>query len=154
MPIKLFKILRLLLIGFLLCLSGFTNSAVDPIILDHNTQQVALGNYAYYLEDINGDYSLYDIVELDNSNFELLTEESLNKGFTHSTYWLKFSIVDRTLDKKTQSWKLETTYPLLDYIDIYIVDENKKNGIWWGSELKWNASGNTKYWIKLEQICG
>jgi signal transduction histidine kinase/CheY-like chemotaxis protein len=125
MPTTLFQTLRLLLIGFLLCMSGFTNSTVDPIILDHETQQVALGNYAYYLEDINGNYSLYDIVELDNSNFELLTEESLNKGFTYSTYWLKFSIVDRTLDNKTQSWKLETTYPLLDYLDIYIVDENK-----------------------------
>ncbi|NRA22976.1 MAG: response regulator [Oleispira sp.] len=120
-----FQILRLLLTSFFLCISGLTYSAFDPIILDHNTQQVALGNHAYYLEDIHGSYSLDDITELDNHNFELLTEESLNKGFTHSTYWLKFSIEDRTLDNKTQHWKLETTYPLLDYLDIYIIDENK-----------------------------
>ena len=120
-----FQILRLLLTSFFLCISGLTHSAFDPIILDHNTQKVALGNHAYYLEDIHGSYSLDDIIELDNHNFELLTEESLNKGFTHSTYWLKFSIEDRTLDNKTQHWKIETTYPLLDYLDIYIIDENK-----------------------------
>ena len=98
---------------------------MNPIILDGNSTQIALGNHAYYLEDITGEYSLFDIVELDESNFELLTEESLNKGFTNSTYWLKFSIFDNTSDNKTQNWKLENTYPLLDYFDIYIVDESK-----------------------------
>ncbi|MEH6450789.1 MAG: 7TM diverse intracellular signaling domain-containing protein [Oleispira sp.] len=98
---------------------------MNPIILDGNSTQIALGNHAYYLEDITGEYSLFDIVELDESNFELLTEESLNKGFTYSTYWLKFSIFDNTSDNKTQNWKLENTYPLLDYFDVYIVDESK-----------------------------
>ena len=114
-------ILANLLIFF--CLSSF--AAIDPIVLDANSQQIALGHHAYYLEDIDGNYSLNDIAELDDSNFELLTEESLNKGFTHSTYWLKFSIVDKTFDNKTQSWKLEATYPLLDYLDLYIVDSDK-----------------------------
>jgi signal transduction histidine kinase/CheY-like chemotaxis protein len=125
MPIKMPYRLHLFFIGFLLSLSGLSHSAMNPIILDNNSTQIALGNHAYYLEDISGEYSLFDIVELDQSNFQLLTEESLNKGFTHSTYWLKFTIIDNTIDKKTQSWKIENTYPLLDYLDIYIVDEDK-----------------------------
>lgn len=112
-------ILAYLLIFF--CLPSI--AAIDPIVLDANSKQVALGQHAYYLEDVDGSYSLNNIAELDDSNFQLLTEESLNKGFTHSTYWLKFSIIDRTFDKKTQNWKLETTYPLLDYLDIYVIDD-------------------------------
>jgi len=117
--------LHALFISCLLTLAGLSHGAMNPIILDEYTTQMALGNHAYYLEDISGEYSLFDIVELDQSNFQLLTEESLNKGFTHSTYWLKFTIIDNTTDKKSQSWKLENTYPLLDYYDIYIVDENR-----------------------------
>jgi signal transduction histidine kinase/CheY-like chemotaxis protein len=117
--------LHALFLSCLLTLAGLSHGTMNPIILDKDSTQTALGNYAYYLEDISGEYSLVDIVELDQSNFQLLTEESLNKGFTHSTYWLKFTIIDHTIDKKTQSWKLENTYPLLDYYDIYIVDKNK-----------------------------
>lgn len=125
MPAISFISIRYILASLLIffCLPGV--ASIEPIILDHNSKQIALGHHAYYLEDVDGTYSLSDIAELDNSNFELLTEESLNKGFTHSTYWLKFSILDQTFDKKTQSWKLETTYPLLDYLDLYLVDADK-----------------------------
>ncbi|HCM06775.1 MAG TPA: hypothetical protein DIC30_12275 [Oceanospirillales bacterium] len=98
---------------------------VSAIILDHNSKQMALGDHASYLEDADGTYTLNDIIQLSPSNFDLLTEESLNKGFTNSTYWLRFTIIDKTLDGKTESWKIETTYPLLDYLDIYILDESK-----------------------------
>jgi len=125
MPSYLYSILRLFTLLLLVCTSVVARASVEPIILDQNSKQVALGHHAYYLEDIEGTYSLLDIVGLDNSNFELLTEESLNKGFTYSTYWLKFTIADRTLDNKTQSWKLETSYPLLDYLDLYIVNKDK-----------------------------
>ncbi len=122
--------IRSLIVFTLILLGALTfairaSAAVDPIILDHDSKQMALGHHAYYLEDIEGSYTLSDIVSLDNSNFELLTEESLNKGFTHSTYWLKFAIKDNTQDQKTQSWKLEATYPLLDYIDFYLIDQDK-----------------------------
>jgi hypothetical protein len=125
MPINISRLLRFLFISCLFSLASLSHGAIKPIILNDSSTQTTLGNHAYYLEDLTGEYSLFDIVELDKSNFELLTEDSLNKGFTHSTYWMKFSLLDRTIDKKTQSWKLETTYPLLDYLDIYIVDEQK-----------------------------
>lgn len=125
MPINISRLLRFLFISCLFSLASLSHGAIKPIILNDSSTQTTLGNHAYYLEDLTGEYSLLDIVELDKSNFELLTEDSLNKGFTHSTYWMKFSLLDRTSDKKTQSWKLETTYPLLDYLDIYIVDEQK-----------------------------
>ncbi|MBQ0732570.1 MAG: hypothetical protein KBT75_17845, partial [Oleispira antarctica] len=126
MPIKQPRSLRFIFICCLFTLTGLSHGLIDPITLDNHNTQATLGNNSFYLEDITGEYSLIDIMALDESNFELLTEESLNKGFTHSTYWLKFSLLDRTTDKKTQNWKLETTYPLLDYIDIYIIDNNEK----------------------------
>jgi signal transduction histidine kinase/CheY-like chemotaxis protein len=111
----------------MLLLSMSSMAQVPAIILDQDSKQTALGDHASYLEDVDSSYTLSDITRLDSSNFEILTEESLNKGFTNSAYWLKFSVIDQTLDQKTQSWKLETTYPLLDYLDIYIIDE--KNNV-------------------------
>jgi signal transduction histidine kinase/CheY-like chemotaxis protein len=125
MLIKIPRSLRFIFVSCLITLSGLSHSVIDPIILNDSSTQTALGNNAFYLEDITGEYSLSDIVKLDESNFELLSEEILNKGFTSSTYWLMFSLLDKTINKKTQSWKLETTYPLLDHLDIYIVDKNK-----------------------------
>jgi signal transduction histidine kinase len=125
MLIQIPRSLRIIFISGLLALSGLSHGIIDSIILNDSSTQTALSNNAFYLEDITGEYSLSDIVELDESNFELLTEEFLNQGFTSSTYWLMFSLLDKTIDKKTQSWNLETTYTLLDYLDIYIVDENK-----------------------------
>jgi signal transduction histidine kinase/CheY-like chemotaxis protein len=110
----------------ILLLSISSMAEVPAIILDQDSKQIALGSHAAYLEDVDSSYTLDEISQLDSSNFEILTEESLNKGFTNSSYWLKFSVIDRTLDQKTQSWKLETTYPLLDYLDIYIIDANSK----------------------------
>lgn len=125
MTITLQPVLTYTTFWMMLCFSISSMAAVDAIILDHNTQQIALGKHASYLEDVNGNYSLHDIMNLSSKNFELLLDESLNKGFTNSTYWLKFSIADHTLDKRTQSWKLETTYPLLDYLDVYVVNDEK-----------------------------
>jgi signal transduction histidine kinase/CheY-like chemotaxis protein len=125
MLIKIPRSLRFIFISGLIALSGLSHGVIDPIILNDNSTQTTLGNNAFYLEDITGEYSLSDIVKLDETNVELLTEKILNKGFTSSTYWLIFSLLDRTIDNKTQSWKLETTYPLLDYLDIYIVDKDK-----------------------------
>lgn len=125
MPPLSTRSIHILLASLLMLFSLTGLASIKPIILDNNSKQIALGGHAYYLEDINATYSLSDIAGLDNSNFERLTEESLNKGFTHSTYWLKFSVIDNTEDKKTQSWKLEITYPLLDYIDLYLIDNNK-----------------------------
>lgn len=107
----------------LLSLLVSADNTPKTLALDHTVQQVAVGPYAYILEDAEGLYTPQQIIDLNDSNFDALNEESLNKGFTNSTYWLKFTIKDQTLDNLTQTWKLETTYPLLDYIDIYIVDE-------------------------------
>jgi len=127
MPSTLQFIVKTLLCCLMLTTSIISMANVPAIILDQNSKQIALGHHASYLEDIDGNYTLSDIMKLDQSNFDLLTEESLNKGFTNSTYWLKFSILDKTLDSHSQSWKIETTYPLLDYLDIYILD--KENNV-------------------------
>ena len=124
MPSTLNFINKVTILWLILFASITSMADVPAIILDKDSKQVVLGNHASYLEDVDGNYTLKDIVQLDPSNFEILTDESLNKGFTNSTYWLKFTLTDKTLDKMTQSWKLETSYPLLDYLNIYVIDKN------------------------------
>ena len=126
MPTQLHILIKFAFSWFILLASMSSMAQVPAISLDRNSKQIALGDHAIYLEDVDNSYTLNDIIQLDASNFQVLTEESLNKGFTNSAYWLKFSVVDRTNDQQTQSWKLETTYPLLDYLDIYIIDSEHK----------------------------
>ena len=126
MPTYLHFIMKLAFSWLIVLLSMSSMAEVPAIILDQDSKQVSLGNHAVYLEDIDNRYTLNDIIQLDSSNFEILADENLNKGFTDSSYWLKFAIIDQTLDQKTQNWKLETTYPLLDYLDIYIIGADNK----------------------------
>jgi hypothetical protein len=77
MLIQIPRSLRIIFISGLLALSGLSHGIIDSIILNDSSTQTALSNNAFYLEDITGEYSLSDIVELDESNFELLTEEFL-----------------------------------------------------------------------------
>lgn len=122
MPTQLHILIKFAFSWLMLLASMSSMAQVPAISLDKHSKQIALGDHASYLEDVDNSYTLNDIIHLDESNFQILTEESLNKGFTNSAYWLKFSVVDRTNDQQTQNWKLETTYPLLDYLDIYIID--------------------------------
>lgn len=120
------RLFKLFLLPLLVILSPAGLAAtIDIIQLDSSTQQVAVGHSAYVLEDPEGIFTPQQVMDLDISNFDKLQEQSLNKGFTHSTYWLRFSLQDNSTDNLTQTWKLETTYPLLDYIDLYIVSSDQ-----------------------------
>jgi len=123
----IFRIFTLIALCMLSVFSLASDELDNKVIeLDQHTKKVAIGQSAYVLEDPEGLYTPQQVMDLKLSNFDSLNEESLNKGFTHSTYWLRFALQDNTIDNLTHTWKLEITYPLLDYIDIYIVNPDNQ----------------------------
>jgi diguanylate cyclase len=51
-------------------------------------------------------------------------DEDVNFGFSNHAYWLKFSIENHNI--LNQEWALELAYPILDSVDIYVVNSHRQ----------------------------
>jgi PAS domain S-box-containing protein len=103
----------------LCCIIFFTlpthAESVNNFILDKQTVPTSLGSNMVFLEDAKGLLS-FDEIQLADS-WTPTPRIGLSKGFTKSTFWLRFS-VENTLDTDF-NWNLEFAYPLLDEIEFY-----------------------------------
>jgi len=118
-------LLKLNIILFLLTLFPLTAvSGVHKIILEKDKKYYNLGQSLYILEDKDGRMSIDNILKDDHdSMFIKNSNDAPNYGFTHSTFWARFEI--NNPDDITDELYLEIAYPLLDLIELYIVDKNK-----------------------------
>ncbi len=64
-----------------------------------------------------------DIEKALSSTYSKLPEGSPNFGFTSSAYWIKTSVSFDAAEKE-ELWWLSIGYPLLDHIDLYIINES------------------------------
>jgi diguanylate cyclase len=52
------------------------------------------------------------------------TNDDLNFGFSNHAYWLKFEVDNHNV--LNQEWALELAYPLLDNVDVYMVNDHQQ----------------------------
>jgi len=98
------------------------NNIPSPILLFPDNEYFSINKSIYYFEDGKGDLSFEDISNPTFSDsFILSTRKSLNFGYTHSTYWVKFHL--KNFDPQINDWILEIDYELLDSIDFYYQDQ-------------------------------
>jgi serine phosphatase RsbU (regulator of sigma subunit)/anti-sigma regulatory factor (Ser/Thr protein kinase) len=84
-------------------------------------EKVAFGKSVEILEDKQGELSIRDVISNELKNgFSTSESDEPNFGFTSSVYWIKFTI--KNLSKQNIVTLLEVSYPLIDYIDLYIPD--------------------------------
>lgn len=81
-----------------------------------------LGDKLEYLEDAGHNLKLSD-VQQSNLPWVVSNQSVLNKGYTHSAYWLKISFHNTSNDSLEKFVQL--AYPQLDYIDFYLVRNNQ-----------------------------
>ncbi|MBI9082385.1 MAG: response regulator [Desulfobacterales bacterium] len=112
---------RCLLVGCLF-LSPFlwptisTASKALSLTEEHNAYR--LGLYSYILEDRLGSMTIKGVSSPDFfQNFTLSDEVVPNFGYTFSTYWLRFTIKNRT--GNDTRWILELAYPHMDLFTFY-----------------------------------
>jgi methyl-accepting chemotaxis protein len=124
------KIQQLLICGlFLFCLSYPVYSEQnDPETIVHindSTGKYYLGKSIKYLEDREGKLTLQDIMsEKIENQFRQSNDKIPNFGFSQSTYWVMGQLKYSGKCKNRKHVLLEIAYPLLDQIELFIIDNN------------------------------
>ncbi len=97
----------------------------DTVIIESqelNVKSYKLLENSHYLEDPDNRLSL-DQVRV-SSDWQLQDQENFNRGFNESTWWLRANI--ENIKPKSQEFILEVSYPILDYLDVFILHANGK----------------------------
>lgn len=103
--------LIMLLIG---CIARADTFAVEP---EQTTD--ALNSYILYLEDPSQTLTIDDIMNEPPERWTQNSNQVFNMGYSSSTWWLKLDL-SNVSNKKLERF-LEISYPVLDYVDAYII---------------------------------
>lgn len=98
-----------------LCLSP----ALAQTVVLQNTQPLAhWGQQWRVLEDPSGRLSLADVSQAGHP-WRALNSPDPNFGYSRSAFWLKVELVNEHVPQR--DWLLGLRYPLLDFLDVYVV---------------------------------
>ncbi|NIB39928.1 response regulator [Pseudomaricurvus alkylphenolicus] len=113
--------LCLLLLGLLTVRAGaFSQSPVVDLSLPLDGQ--AASPFVTLLEDPERRLQLRDVMRLmENGELRPLVNGRSNLGMSDSAYWLAFTAHNPT--SSSINWMLETVYPHVDFVDVYLIDE-------------------------------
>lgn len=126
-------LMRLLIL--LIALSGASLQAAQLDLEESNHRQLLAG-FIYYLEDTEGSLSINDVTDLPESAWQHNSHDAFNHGYSHSIWWLKLTIQNR--DPQTLKRLLEISYPVLDYVSIYVFSDTGRQEIHLGDKLPFN----------------
>lgn len=94
-------------------------SATRPLILTDEVQKYPLGLNLDILEDPTGDLNIGEVSSPAYDSQFVPNEASVpNYGFTHSAYWIRFSLDNQTT--QITEWLLEQGFANTQYIDLYL----------------------------------
>ncbi len=118
--------LRLTLVVLLLFLGNpaGANQAVADLAVKPIDDAYELGTSTWYYEDTDGSADFTDVSSAAfNDNWQKSQQESLSFGYTSSTYWFRLTLANETT--KSQKRLLEISYPVIDFIDVHILRNNR-----------------------------
>jgi signal transduction histidine kinase len=91
----------------------------SPLQLGNGNHYTLKGHLSYF-EDSSGTVKLSQVQK---KSFLPYEKENVNFGFTKSTYWFKIDL-ERDFQAARNRWWLMIDYPLLEKIDVYLVDKS------------------------------
>lgn len=94
-------------------------ACADTLEVDTHTLRESLTNYILYVEDASHNLTISDMTALENEQWEHNSQDTFNHGYNKSSWWLKFSLDNQ--DNQKIARILEISYPVLDYVDLYLV---------------------------------
>jgi diguanylate cyclase len=89
---------------------GTTSSSPTPI-----------GQGTQYIEAPNAEQTIESILS-NEPRWQTSTQQIFNRGYSNSDWWLKFDVINIGSDSQ---FYLEFDYPVLDYLDVYLVANNQ-----------------------------
>jgi signal transduction histidine kinase len=124
---------------FIFLSSGVADAQQHVFTISSPLKNKSLGNYIKILEDKNGSLGIDDVIQTKiQEQFDNSEEEEPGFGFTSSVYWVSLTVNNPARQKI--EWFLEISYPLLDYIDLYVpVEDNKFVTKKTGDRLSFNS---------------
>lgn len=100
--------------------------ADEPLILNGNTEKVALGYHIRIYEDRDRSFTVEDVINGSRESIQS-GSESPSFGFTNSAYWVKFSVRSELNSGSRNQWLLELDYALMDKITLYEIPPANEN---------------------------
>jgi diguanylate cyclase (GGDEF)-like protein len=98
-----------------------TSSTYKDISAD--IESVNLGLNIPHLRDANGNLTIEDILNQDETSWSKRNEEIPNLGVDPANFWFKHTL--RFTNAESKDYLLEIGYPALDYIDVYFIQNNR-----------------------------
>ena len=96
----------------------------DILTLTDEQGEYPLGRYMDILEDPDGELTIEEVASPGyEARFVRSQEDIPNYGYTDTVYWLRLRI--RNEAHQVNHWLLETVYPNLNYVDLYIPAEGE-----------------------------
>ena len=113
--------------GLLLSFSPIQTSdlfAQTPLKESKDLTTLELIDHTHYLEDKSGQLTITDLTTKPfPESWKKIESSKPNFGYTNSAYWLKLNLHNSSASTQ---YVLEIAYPVLDYIDIYILEDGKQ----------------------------
>ncbi len=101
------------------CLPGIASGESVLRVRDQQ-QRYSLNAYIGVLEDRDAHLTIDDVRQPEQAGrFLPHANDSSNVGYTRSAYWARIRIVN---ESASPIWLLDVDYPLLDRIDLYVID--------------------------------
>lgn len=98
------------------------NAQQVEFTIDPALGNASLGRYIEILEDKTGDLTIQDVTSLEKAQtFSPSEAEEPGYGFTSSVYWARLTVINPS--NVPIEWFLELGYPLIDFVDMFVPDE-------------------------------
>lgn len=89
-------------------------SLISQVIFDHPSENIAVENNIYYIEDKDNNLSIQEVVKI--NNFKVIERKVHNFGVTSSSIWLRLSVTNKT---SVGNLILQVNQPLIDEVTLY-----------------------------------
>lgn len=89
---------------------------------------IDLGTEIDWVEDDTNQLNFEQVRQLSEKRFNKSSQNTFNKGYTSSGYWLRFRL-DFPTELINTLWLLEIPFPLLDYVALYTPDQDNNYSI-------------------------
>ena len=120
---------------YLVWVAFFISSSAHAFIVSAGDQRIPLNVYLSYYEDVKGQLTLEDVVELQQQGrLTENAEETLNFGFSDSVYWVRVSFSFSEKVANIENWIVSLDYAPLEHIDFYVRTEERVEHIKSGTD--------------------
>ncbi|MCG7530651.1 sensor domain-containing diguanylate cyclase [Psychrobium sp. MM17-31] len=118
--------MRLKLLAFIFLLLGIVPNLIasEKLALSDPYTRVSLDSYVSFINVSNPSADKLNYQQLNSLKWQQ-DDGAFNVGYSKDVWWLKVDVSTQVTN--TSVYLLEVSYPVLDFLDVYLVDHQKKS---------------------------